>query len=114
MALTYILSRKPANLYIQDDEDPYLRIVAPEVAVPKGRPRNQSGSSRDEPVLPPNMVSKSSSKTGLPASGRRQYSRWEKGPDLEVLDARERSQLGEVLPDLPAIGTTSVRDVELR
>ncbi len=67
----------------------------PEIATAKGRPRDEYGPFGKEPALPP--APERSSQSGIPASGRRQYSQWEQGEDIEVLDTQDASEVARVV-----------------
>jgi hypothetical protein len=81
-------------------DDAIMTIRSPPKAVPKGRPRGVGGPFGAEEALPEPPGPISASQTGIPASGRRSYSSWERsGPGLEALDAQDdASGPGSSLP----------------
>ena len=45
-----------------------------------------TGPFGNEPALDTTSGPQKASRTGIPATGRRRYSRWESGPSLDILD----------------------------
>ena len=102
LASLLLVSVSVLTASMQDRRDPYLRIRAPDPSTARGRPRNEHGPFGNEPSLPSmatmaTSAPKTTSRGGIPAGGRRQYSHWELGPELEALDSTDANQLAEML-----------------
>lgn len=101
-SLPYLSPVSTLTVGMQDQRDRYLGIRAPEPSTTRGRPRNEYGPFGNEPSLPSTASSAphTTTRDGIPAGGRRQYSQWELGPELEALDTADANQLAEMLPAL--------------
>lgn len=84
----------------RDDADPLLRVLRPHIAIPKGRPRGE-GPFGNEEAIPQVPHPQGSTRGGIRASARRNYSQFELGDSLEAADCRDTIIVAQSQPKRP-------------